>query len=327
MLDILTKISIRNIPQDIGLPVIKNATPVHLSPENFHSLKPVEGKRIGFVDGGNNTIYLSPGQAIYMLRLYYSIFSNGQKEEYGRYTYIVDTHTNLNENAFELTIYDVDNSGIFPDRMRIGMDEIDERDKIKAVGAYLRRMGEWLLSAKIIHKCDILVRDGSLQTGAKREYEYANRLFESAGGRIVVGFSKTCSLLTSRGYSLIASIHHLAEKNRINAPWYYHPIAKGISTIKGDMFAVKLHPFSDYAFRVEVYPEKEVTLALGSLIPLSNDPIMTGYPYGLLDADINARISDEEAKTYRQVIYNHADSFTLMQARALDAHDRISEVK
>jgi len=327
MLDILTKISIRELPHDYGLPIIKGAEPAPLSSDNFHPLESVEGKRIGFVDGGNNTIYLSPGQAIYMLRLYYSIFSNGRKEEYGRYTYIVDAYTNLDENAFELTIYDVDNSEIFPEKMRIGMDEIDERDKIKGVGAYLRRMGEWLLSSKIIQKCDILVRDGSLQTGAKREYEYANKLFERAEGKIIVGFSKTCSLLTSRGYSLIASIHHLAEKNGIRAPWYYHPIARGITTIKGDMFAVKLHPFSEYVFRVEVYPDKYASLALGSLIPFANDPIMTGYPYGLLDADINARITDEEAKTYRQVIYNHADSFTVMQARALDSHDLISEVK
>jgi hypothetical protein len=327
MLDILTKIGIKNAPEDYGAPLIKNATPVPLSVENYHPLNPVKGKRIGFVDGGNNTIYLAPGQAIYMVRLYYSIFVDGHKEEYGRYTYIVDNVANAEENKFELTIYDVDNSRLFPENMEIDMEEIDERDKIKAVGAYLRRMGEWLLSARIISKVDILVRDGSLQTGAKREYEYADKLFESVKDNVIVGFSKTCSLLTTRGYSLVASLHHLAKKNKIKAPWYYHPIARGITTIKGDMFAVKLHPFSEYVFRVEVYPEKYAEEALGALVPMANDPIMMGYPYGLLDADINARISDEEAKTYRQVIYNHADPFTLMQARAMDAHDRISEVK
>ncbi len=327
MLELLSQISLRTLPDDYGEPAIKGASPVKLSPENFHPLKEVKGKRIGFVDGGNNTIYLAPGQAIHLIRLYYSIFENSRKIEFGRYTYVVDVRFEIQKNEFVARVYDTDSSEVLPKEIKIGAEEIDERDKIKAVGAYIRRIGEWLLSSKILEKCDILVRDGSLQTGATKEYEYANKLFENLDGKIVVGFSKTCSLITTRGYSLVASIHHLSKKLDIEAPWYYHPIALGIKTIRGDMFAVKLHPNSDYVFRVEVYPEDRAEEALGSLVPMANDPIFLGYPYGLIDADINARITDEEARMYSQVIYNHADEFTRLQANALNSHDIISEVK
>ncbi len=327
MFEILSRISLQGEPGDYGLPAIKNAEPVPLDAGNFHPVEPVDNLKVGFVDGGNNIIFLSPGQAVHMVRLYYSIFENGRKVEFGRYTFVANSSIDVNEDSFHVQVFDVDGSRIFPEEMKIGVEEIDEREKIKGVGAYLRRIGEWLLMKRIADKCDVLVRDGSLQTGEKREYEYSNQVFASISDKVLVGFSKTCSLLTTRGFSLTASIHHLSLKSGVSAPWYYHPIARNISTIKGDMFMVKLHPFSDYVFRVEVYPQEYAPAALGALVPYSNDPTFIGYPYGLIDADVNARISEEEAKIYRTMLYNNADAFSRMQANAVNAHDLISEVR
>ncbi len=326
MFQVLQKIAIRPQPNDYGLPEIKDAIPVPISEKNFHPIKSTHAK-IGFVDGGNNILFLSPGQSVHMLRLYYSIFENNNKVEFGRYTFILDVSLDNSTQSFHVKIYDVDNASLFPQEMQIPMGEIDEREKIRGVGGYLRRIGEWLLMERIVTKCDVLVHDGSLQTGEMREYEYANRVFDALRDTILVGFSKTCSLITSRGYSLVASIHHLSLQKDIEAPWYYYPVAKNISTIKGDMFVVKLHPHSDYAFRTEVYPEKHAEQAFGPLVSQSNDPTFLGYPYGLLDADINARITEEEAKIYRAMLYNAADMFSKLQANALNAHDRISEVR
>ncbi len=325
MLDILSRISIRKSPKDYGAPLLKGAIPVPLSVDNFHPLEEIRHTKIGFVDGGNNIIFLSPGQAIHLVRLYYSIFKDGRKMEYGRYTFILDTFFDPDKDVFNVKIYDVDSSSLLPENMEIGADEIDEREKIKGVGSYVRRIGEWLLLERIKDKCDILVRDGSLQTGEKKEALYANRIFECAKN-VIIGFSKTCSIITDRGYSLLASIHHLSKRHNVSAPWYYHPIAKNISTIKGDMFVVKLHPYADYIFRVEVYPDDRAEM-LGALIPMANDPVFIGYPYGLIDADVNARITDEEAKMYKSIIYNSADEFTRMQANAMNSHDVISGVK
>ena len=326
MLDILSRISIRTVPHEYGKPILKGAISVPLSSNNFHSLRAIRDGKIGFVDGGNNIIFLSPGQAVHLVRLYYSIFDNGKKAEHGRYTFILNSFFKPSDESFSVEIYDVDSSNLLPERMEINESDIDEREKIKGIGAYIRRIGEWLLLERILKKCEILVKDGSLQTGEKYEAPFAERVFNNVEDKVIIGFSKTCSIVTERGYSLLASVHHLSKTHGIEAPWYYHPIAKNITTIKGDMFVVKLHPYADYVFRVEVYPQEKIE-KVGRLIPMANDPVFIGYPYGLIDADVNARITDEEAKMYKNLLYNSADDFTRMQANALNAHDIISEVK
>ena len=321
--EVLRRISKREIPMDFVLPNIANSTPVPLAMENFHPLKK-EKRKLCFVDGGNNALFLAPGQAIHMVRLYYSLFDGNEKMEFGRYTLVLDSKYIGDEKKYEVKIHDIDNSRLFPDVMEIDENSLKD-EKIRGIGAYVRRLGEWLLMEKISEKCDFVVHDGSLQTGEKEEYKYQERVFDKAKG--IIGLSKTCSLLTTRGFSLVAAIHHMANANGIKAPWYYNPIAKNISTIKGDMYVVKLHPLSNYAFRSEIYPTELAEEILSSLVSISNDPTFIGYPYGLLDADINARISDEEIKMYKAMIYDYLDSYSKLEMHALDAHDVISEVK
>ena len=189
----------------------------------------------------------------------------------------------------------------------------------------MRRIGEWLLIEKIGNKCDYVVKDGSLQTAERGEWKFQENALNSVNG--IIGISKTCSLLTTRGYSLVAAIHYLALRNGIDGAWYYNPVAKNITTIRGDMFVIKLHPYSQYAFRSEIYPESLTEDILSELIPLSADPTFLGYPYGLIDADVNARVSDEEIKTYRTMMSDYLDDFSRLEMNAMNAHDIISEVR
>ena len=323
--DILSNIVKSGEPLDYGIPLIKGAENIPLSEENFHPVEmKTSNKKVCFVDGGNNLIYLSPGHAIHLTRLYYSMFEGKKKVEQGRYTFIIDSRYDGME--YIANIYDMDNSEIYEDTMNIPEGEMDEREKIKGVGSHIRRIGEWLLIEKIMDKCDIVVKDGSLQTTEKGEYEYVDRIFEKKEG-VVVGLSKTCTILTSTGYSLVGAIHHLSLKKGIRAPWYYYPIAKNIGTIKGDMFVVKLHPNASHTFRCEIAPPDNPGEIFEILASLSNDPIFPGYPYGLIDADVNARVSDEEIKLYRSIVYDSADKFSIIESNSMNAHDIISGVK
>ncbi len=323
--DILLKIANHKVPDDFGVPNIANATPVPFTSKNFHELKGFNEKKLCFVDGGNNTIFLAPGHSIQLVRLYYSLFDGSIKKEYNQYTFVLDSHYLPGEKKYVVNIYDLDNSGIYDDETA----SIDENalgdEKIRGVGAYIRRIGEWLLMDKIAKKCDYVIRDGSLQTRERDEYIYQEPVFESVKG--IMGLSKTCSLVTSRGISIVAAVNYLSKKFNIQAPWYYNPLAKNITTIKGDMFVVKLHPHAEYSFRAEIYPEELAEDIISALIVHSDDPTFLGYPYGLLDADINARISDEEIKMYRSMVYDYLDDFSKLEQHALDAHDIISEVK
>ena len=323
MFELLSKIAKRKIPDDYGLPSISDAEPVPLSVNNFHRIEENDGNAsLCFVDGGNNHIVLYPGGSIDLVRLYYSMFLKGEKIEFGRYDFVLESRYDVNKKIYNVGIHDLKSSGLMNETM-----EIEERNlkDAKEIAGFVRRIGEWLLIEKIGKKCDYVVRDGSLQTAERGEWEYQERALKSARG--IIGISKTCSLLTTRGYSLIAAIHHLSLKNGVKGTWYYNPVARNITTIRGDMFIIKLHPFSQYVFRSEIYPDSLVGDILPQLLPLSSDPTFLGYPYGLIDADINARVSDEEIKTYRTMISDYLDEFSRLEMNAMNAHDIISEVK
>ena len=324
MFELLSKIAKRKIPDDYGIPSISNAYPVPLSVKNFHRIEGSdEKKKLCFVDGGNNHIVIYPGGSIDLVRLYYSIFSKGEKIEFGRYDFVLESRYNVNKKVYDVQIYDLNSSNLMNESMEI--DERNLSEGVREIAGFVRRLGEWLLTERIGKKCDYVVRDGSLQTTEKGEWEFQERALNSVKG--IIGISKTCSLITTRGYSLVAAIHHMALKNGIRGPWYYNPVAKNITTIRGDMFIVKLHPYSQYAFRSEVYPESISEDIISQLIPLSADPTFLGYPYGLIDADINARVSDEEIKTYRSMLSDYLDEFSRLEINAMNAHDIISEVK
>ena len=93
------------------------------------------------------------------------------------------------------------------------------------------------------------------------------------------------------------SISNALNKYNVDGKWLYHPVAeiKSISH-KAEMAFVKLHEKSKYIFRFEIYKEQKERL-MEVIRLLSNnckDPVFLGYPYGLIDADKNARISNQE---------------------------------
>ena len=321
---VLRQVSRRSVIGDYGIPNIANAEPAAFSKNNFHSLDMAQ-RKLCFVDGGNNTVYLAPGHSLQLVRLYYSIFDGDNKVEEHVYTYVVDGEYIPEDRRYIVDVYDLDNTGLYEPHMYIP-EAVFSEEKIKGVGAYIRRIGEWLLMERVADKCDYVVHDGALQTGEREEYRYQERVFSKVRG--IIGLSKTCTLMTTKGVSIVAAVHHLANRHGINAPWYYYPVARNISTIRGDMFIVKLHPASRYAFRTEVYSKNDAENdILSALVSVSNDALFVGYPYGLLDADIHARVTDEEIKMYQGVVYENLDDFSMLEMNAVNAHDVISEVK
>ncbi len=320
-------------PQDFGAPAIKDGKSVEFQRANFHEdIAPVE-KRLCFVDGGNNIILNSPSRTIHLVRLYASTF-NGRSRLLGRdrkYTYIVEATYDAYNEEYVARIYDIDHSHLYENEEMYIESKILRENSITEVGGYVRRIGEWLMIGSLAKDkaCDYIVRDGSLQTGIKGEGNYQNAaLNEIMNNHLgLVGLSKTSTLRTTTGHPLISAVDFLAEHYGIRAPWYYYPLAENIHSIKGDMYVVKFHPHSDYAFRAEIYPEERAGEAIGAILAHGDDAEMPGYPYGLLDADIKARIRDEEVKMYRAMVYNIADEYTLREMHSVDAHDIISQVR
>jgi len=156
-------------------------------------------------------------------------------------------------------------------------------------------------------------------------------LYEKASSKnvIVCGLSKTTSLMTDKGNSVRNSL------NKFNFPgrWYYNPVAEIKSNDhRADMSFVKLHDKAKYIFRFEIYKEqrKKLDSVISLLATNCKDPIFVGYPYGLIEADKNARISNNEKammQTFFSVKFGKDWEKIKETLTSVDAHeilDRIS---
>lgn len=287
------------------------------SKNNYHTLKHEETKRkIVFVDGGNAEIVKLPNFSLHIVRIYFNIFK-GKKKINTKIPQKIDCYVAVfveNKNgeiyyktelfplkkefstflpfAEDLVFSSLDNT------LRIGPFKAD----ISRIGAVTRRFMEWYFCSHIIENLeedDIIVRDGSLQTSVSNESTYANNVYNIAlkNNVIFTGLSKTCNLLTDTGKSLIDVI----KKHGPVGVWYYHPVVDITHPDhRAEMLFVKLNENAEHVFRLEILKNQfnNVDSILAPLVQQSNDYRFPGYPYGLIDADTFARITEEERATH-----------------------------
>lgn len=299
--------------------------PIKLSPKNFHPIKITNCDRtICYVDGGNAQIACAPNFVVELSRLHFCRFKGRNRIKSSSIPQRIEFYTvccaiaEENRIKYETEFVPVKDEWVkfLPDIADLKFDSFDEtlmvgrqRVAIDKVSNSARTFAEWNLARYLIdeelEKGDILVRDGTLQTIVTNESKYAKRAYSAAikKGVIFTALSKTSSLFTTTGYPLLSSINKLAENTSFkNSSWYYHPIAKITHPDhRAEMFAVKLHEISEYVFRFEILREQfqamsseEVESVIGALAVNARDISFPGYPYGLVEADRLARVTDNE---------------------------------
>mgnify|MGYP001429051922 CR=1 len=126
--------------------------------------------------------------------------------------------------------------------------------------------------------------DGSLEHHHPEEPS-----LEKSNNKTIYGLSKTASFLFSEQgeyTSLILSPHS----------FIYTPFT---STTHYNIHIVKLHPQSDYLFRLDIPQTSTPKEIANLLVSFSTDSTFLGYPYPLIKADDLARITNEEAESQR----------------------------
>jgi hypothetical protein len=296
-------------------------------PANFVPIKDVEPSIcMAFVDGGNQEMIGAPNFSVQMNRVYFNIFKGRER--------ILPNSLPRKAEFYSATTANYRDDGIFydtsvfslkpefedfvPDQL-LSFNSLDrtvtlgnQRADIQHVASIARRFAEWKLAEHVIKKelktGDMIVHDGSLQTSLTNEYKYLARAVEAAidKGVIFAGISKTSTLFTTTGLSLLGAVQKLAEDYAMKGPWCL-PIAKVANVLHNAfIYVIKLHESARYVFRYEIYGEQAkrmseegfctVTSALASN---SKDISFPGYPYGLIDADNFARVSGDEIDAYR----------------------------
>lgn len=328
-------------------------------PLNVDYFKPIEGietdRKLAFLDGGNQELIGAPDFSVQLNRIYFNIFMGTrriypkilpQKIEFFSMTYAKPKESQL---FYDTSLFPVRDTfaELIPNSSDLSFNSMDRRiitggsrANISRVASIARRFAEWEFAKHVVDnelgEEDILVMDGTLRTAFTNESDYARSAYAAAKDKGVIysGLSKTCRLFTTSGIPLLSAIGKLALDHRIPPVWYYYPIAESLSTEhEAAIFVVRLNNQSNRIFRYEIHAEQVKSLKLEEFNEIfsqlslnSNDLTFPGYPYGLIDADDNARVRHEELEMFRVMLFSEiskigSSSKFLRHMQSSDAHE------
>jgi len=341
---------VEDAPQDYSLGFGEpDTSPMPFSSDNFHEIsheispEPAAGSRITFIDGGNAELLASPGASLHFVRIFHTAYKGGNRVSCGSDEFYALAKAVAKDSR---VFYD---AKLFSSRVRtltdtffsteFSFDALDKdlrdgrhRFSISKVPSNIRRLAELstaLLMVKDSGAGDIIVLDGDFGAKLPEEHKLLSALRRVAFDRkvFVCALSKTSGMLSSVG----VPVSVLLEQRSPGGMWYYHPVIDtSNSPVKREVYFARFHPGSGYVFKFETFdsrPESELVFSL--LAANSRDPVFLGYPYGLVEADRFARVSNRECECLRTMFmakagrdWKHLDS----ASKAIDAHSVLDSI-
>jgi len=272
--------------------------PLKIESKNFHDIHDISApgfirksaRKTLFVDGGNNVLFDSAAFCVSFVRVAGITYSDNKrikralkefyllvKENDGKY--YVKTYP---ETSFNLMIFDPEDESL-----RNGL----EKCTAARIVSVIRRFAEIEYAYEHSNDADYVIMDGTLEARYLFEKDFLEKLFSSGKA---CSLSKTCALTTKNGVSITKQLLDLHE-----GVWYYNPIVTNNNQKHdAEMYFIKLNHKTNYVFRFEIQKKfaGDTAELFSILASNSNDPIFLGYPYGLIDVDQYARVSDDESR-------------------------------
>lgn len=307
---------LRRIPsQDVHVLMSKNYLPLTIDKKNFHEIKLFNDVvDMTFIDGGQAILFESAEFCLGFIRVAALQYSNNKRvsrntEEF----YILITE---NDGSFVITSFpngEFNNLKFDPENesLRNGID----RASPSRILSVIRRFAE----LKKAREYSNVILDGTLEARYPGELEYIKNLEN------ISAISKTCSLTTNLGVGIVNYLVLLNKKK-----WHYYPVV--INKNKNhlaEISFVKLNEKSDYVFRFE-QKGNVVEEILFALVKNSIDPTFIGYPYGLIDADQVARVSEQEKKMLQtQISIKLGSNWNEFSKclKSMNAHEILDNIK
>ena len=260
---------------------------IGLDKNGFIEIKKRQGdKKIAFVDGGNAELLKAVNFSLQLVRTAALIFQNNKKVESIVNEFFVLAYADGDEYKTELFPLKGETiAGIVINSFDATIREGNERASVSKVGGIIRRFAELKLAEKAAGKADVVVLDGSLKCMVKGEEEYMQGLLNKAttSGIIVASLAKTSKILSKDGGCIASQLDKLAGTRE---RWYYE-LEQGVGI-------AKFNKSSNHVFEFNIKQNEKATEVLSLLAVNSNDAVFPGYPYGLLQVDKAARVTNDE---------------------------------
>lgn len=288
--------NLKSIPvKDSYVLMNKDYSPILIDKKNFYQISNLNvydnSLELTFIDGGQAILFEGASFCIGVIRV-------------AAITYVNNSRVSKNLDEFNvLVLFKGDNFVVktFPKSNfnELSFDSNDESLKFgneratpSRILSIIRRLAELNLASKF----DNSVIDGTLEARYPYEINYIKNL------KNAFAISKSCSLITNNGVGITDYL-----RNLMDGKWFYYPIVKNNNPLHpAETGFVKLHNDSDYVFRFEFMNNIDFKKVLGEINSLSlnsMDPVFLGYPYGLIDVDQYARITENEKKTLQTKIW------------------------
>ncbi len=264
--------------------------------------------RIVCIDGGNAELIRAPHLSLQLVRLAAITYQGTKRKETQREEFFVIVKSVrdggleyeariLRKNTEEMLRFNPTDK-----RLTIGI----KRAEPSLIGGVVRRLFEIRLASDIaaLDKGDAVVLDGTLEATYPGERELIADAARAASehGVTLAGLAKRCSLLTTSGRPLLRMITALAGRGTWQCEF-----AKGTSAEHdARLFAVRLHPKAKHTFRLDIsnktFNKNTLNSLLAALALHSREATFPGYPYGLIEADKIARVSNQEKRYHLSLL-------------------------
>ncbi|HLD86753.1 MAG TPA: DNA double-strand break repair nuclease NurA [Candidatus Nanoarchaeia archaeon] len=281
-------------------------SPLPFSSGNFNFLDgknhPLpDGKTLAFIDGGQAELLSSPDLSVGIIRVCCCAYKNKKRAfSLSSEFYVVITPSRIDDDmGFSVETFPLKGE-IFPNKELLALSSSDQTIRSgvrKATPSSLlpvaRRFAELELASHAIgrlEKGDMAVLDGTLQENYTNESILLKSLRQKAEEKniSVVAVAKTNSILSRSGASFGAILSHKHPAKE----WWYAPLANPKNGAP-HLFFAHLHPKAPHVFLMDSFKEPRVEI-FTALLSHSNDSVFIGYPYGLVEVDRMARISNQD---------------------------------
>lgn len=313
---------------------------IPLARSNFQKIIPANipaGKSMVFIDGGESYIFESPSFTLSLIRIYHSFYKDDARSSSGIdefYAVCSGVSAGASSGAaseeVSISLHPV-KRGVLPDAFfsieKGFKSSADMKKDSNRPSSAIRRLAELsvgISSARSLSAGDAIIFDGDLSSQSPGEAGLISLLMSiSAENALhVFGISKTSSMVTSRGLPVSFSLGEICPEG----PWHYPLVSKEQASCF--IGFVKLHPSSKHLLRLDSLSSPSLSI-LHALCKNSADPVFLGYPYGLIEADRFARVSDEECGCLKAMLFSRAgkDAALLRKlSSAVDAHDILDNI-
>ncbi|MFT4326247.1 MAG: DNA double-strand break repair nuclease NurA [Candidatus Woesearchaeota archaeon] len=281
-----------------------------------------------WIDGGNNEIFGSPAYSVQKIRIFASIWKGNKR--FGKVMREAIVLITANKEIF-VESEDDSMQTFFESAIPVitATQYYTKEHSLQSFVNMYRRALEVVLAKELSEKgfvdernntkspLNVIVLDGSSMPHNSFEQKVLEPL------QNVIGISKTSNIATKT-----QSVAHILEKIAQYEMWLCDAFEKN----EYKLSFVRLHKKSVSALRIDYKKttDLETIGALHILTELSKDPTFYGYPYPLLIADQEARVSNEEvsyAKTKILMKAKEKGLFIEQEHQRKSTHDILDAIR